>query len=73
MNINLLGTILPTKAVISRMKERGEGKIVITSSQAGLIGIYGFSVYSATKFGLRGFAEAILMEVCKRIPIHRTY
>jgi 3-dehydrosphinganine reductase len=48
------------------MKERGEGKIVITSSQAGLIGIYGFSVYSATKFGLRGFAEAILMEVSRR-------
>jgi 3-dehydrosphinganine reductase len=48
------------------MKERGEGKIVITSSQAGLIGIYGFSVYSATKFGLRGFAEAILMEVRRK-------
>jgi len=62
----LLGTILPTKAVIGRMKERGEGKIVITSSQAGLIGIYGFSVYSATKFGLRGFAEAILMEVSRK-------
>jgi len=62
-NLNILGTILPTKAVISRMKERGEGKVVITASQAALIGIYGFSVYSATKFALRGFAEALQMEV----------
>jgi 3-dehydrosphinganine reductase len=45
------------------MKARKEGCIVITASQAALIGIFGYTVYSATKFGLRGFAEALQMEV----------
>lgn len=45
------------------MKLNGYGGIVITSSLAGLCGLYGFSVYSAVKFALRGFAEALNMEV----------
>jgi len=47
------------------MKCNGYGSIVITSSLASLCGIYGLSVYSATKFALRGFAEALYMEVSK--------
>lgn len=45
------------------MKHKGYGTIVITSSLASFCGIYGLSVYSATKFALRGFAEALCMEV----------
>ncbi|XP_065351927.1 3-ketodihydrosphingosine reductase [Cloeon dipterum] len=61
-NLNVLGTILPTKAVITGMKERGEGKVIVVASQAALIGVYGFCGYSATKFAVRGFAEALRME-----------
>ncbi|XP_067005185.2 3-ketodihydrosphingosine reductase isoform X1 [Anabrus simplex] len=64
LNLNILGTLYPIKAVISRMKCRGEGRIVLVASQAALIGIYGYSVYSSTKFALRGLAEALHME-CK--------
>ncbi|KAJ4431888.1 hypothetical protein ANN_20494 [Periplaneta americana] len=62
MDLNFLGTLYPTKAVISRMKGRGEGKIVLVSSQAGLLGIYGYTVYSSSKYALRGLAEALHME-----------
>lgn len=61
--LNYLGSILMTKAVIEGMKSRGEGHIVFTSSAAGLIGIYGLSAYSGSKFALRGLAESLQMEV----------
>lgn len=63
INTNLLSTIQATKAVVNEMKHIGSGSIVITSSLATFCGIYGLSVYSATKFALRGFAEALHMEV----------
>jgi 3-dehydrosphinganine reductase len=70
MKLNILGTIFPIKALVARMKSRKEGKVVITASQAALIGIFGFTVYSSTKFALRGLAEALQMEVCS---IHAMY
>ncbi|KAF2880852.1 hypothetical protein ILUMI_25321 [Ignelater luminosus] len=63
LNTNFLGTVYPTKMVITKMKERKEGIVVITASQAALVGIYGLSIYSASKFALRGFAEALDMEM----------
>jgi NAD(P)-dependent dehydrogenase (short-subunit alcohol dehydrogenase family) len=63
LNLNFMGTLYPIKAVISRMKGRGEGRIVIVASQAALLGIYGYTVYSSTKFALRGLAESLHMEV----------
>lgn len=62
ISMNFLSSVYPTKALVGRMKSRGEGIIVITGSVASLFGIYGFSIYSSTKFALRGFAEALHME-----------
>ncbi|XP_034249989.1 3-ketodihydrosphingosine reductase [Thrips palmi] len=62
LSMNFVGTVFPTKALIARMKSRGEGVVVVTGSVASLFGIYGFSIYSSTKFALRGFAEALHME-----------
>lgn len=63
MNINYFGTFYPTKFVVGRMRAAGEGIIVITSSQAGLLGIYGLGAYSASKFALRGLAESLVVEL----------
>jgi 3-dehydrosphinganine reductase len=63
LNLNFLGTLYPTKAVIPRMKGRGEGRIVFVASYAAMLGLYGYTVYSSTKFALRGLAESLLMEV----------
>lgn len=63
MNLNYMGTLHMTKALIGNMKTRRKGYIVITGSQAALFGIFGYSVYSSTKYALRGLAEALQMEV----------
>ena len=63
ININFLGSYYCTKAVVQRMKASQEGIIVLTSSQAALLGIFGYSAYCSTKFALRGLAESIAMEL----------
>ncbi|KAF2882295.1 hypothetical protein ILUMI_23860 [Ignelater luminosus] len=63
VHVNFLGTVYPTKAVVPKMKQRKEGIIVITASQAAMVGIFGLSAYSGSKFALRGFAEALDMEL----------
>ena len=45
------------------MQDAGEGVIVFVSSQAALIGIYGLAAYCGSKYAVRGFAEALAMEV----------
>lgn len=62
MDINYFATYYPTRYVLPKMKARGDGIIVITASQAALLGIYGYGAYAASKFALRGLAETIAME-----------
>lgn len=62
MDVNYFGTYYPTRYVLSKMREAQDGIIVITASQAALMGIFGYSAYSASKFALRGLAETIAME-----------
>lgn len=63
MNINLMGSVMCTKAVVSSMKKRNEGVIIFVSSIAGLLGLYGYSAYSASKFAVVGLAEVLAMEL----------
>uniref|UniRef100_A0A8C4THX4 3-ketodihydrosphingosine reductase n=1 Tax=Erpetoichthys calabaricus TaxID=27687 RepID=A0A8C4THX4_ERPCA len=63
MEINYLGSVYPTRAVITTMKERRVGRIMFVSSQAGQIGLFGYTAYSPSKFALRGLAESLQMEV----------
>jgi len=63
MRTNFLGTYYCIKAVVPRMKASKEGVIVLMSSQAGLLGIFGYSAYCSTKFALRGLAESLTMEL----------
>ncbi|KAF2361590.1 Short-chain dehydrogenase/reductase SDR [Trinorchestia longiramus] len=70
MDVNFFGTFSVTQAVVRRMKQREcssnserRGIIVLTSSQGGLLGIYGFTAYAAAKAALIKFAEALFMEV----------
>ena len=63
MRTNLLGSVYPTRAIIEGMKTKGNGRIVFVSSQVGQAAIHGFTAYAASKWALRGLAEAIQMEV----------
>lgn len=60
---NLVGTINVCRAVLPHQRAAGRGTIVTTSSMAGLAGVFGYTVYSATKFGVIGFSEALRREV----------
>ncbi|XP_059057244.1 3-ketodihydrosphingosine reductase [Achroia grisella] len=63
IDLNYFGTAYSTKYVLPGMKKRNEGVIVFVSSEAAFIGIYGYSAYSASKWALRGLAEAVQMEL----------
>ncbi len=67
MKINYLGSAYTTRAFLPYMKsdENSPRAIVFTSSQAGQLGVFGFSAYSASKFALRGLVEALHMEVAR--------
>lgn len=63
MDLNFLGGVNVSKAAIKGMKDNNGGRIVFISSQAGQVGVFGYTAYSASKFALRGFAESLQMEV----------
>jgi len=63
MDVNFMGAVQLAHCVVSGMKGRRDGRILFVSSQAGLSGIFGFTAYSASKFALRGMAEALAMEL----------
>jgi len=63
MRVNYLGTVHALHAVVPGMKRRHRGTLVMLASQAGQIGVYGYSAYSPSKFALRGLAECLRMEL----------
>src|SRR5260221_451404 len=65
VNINLLGLMYATHAVLPLMKAQGSGHIVNVSSRAGRIAQEGTGVYSATKCGVGAFSESLRQEVAK--------
>jgi butyryl-CoA dehydrogenase len=63
MSINFWGVVHGTKAFLPHLKAAGEGHIVNLSSVFGLISIPSQSAYNAAKFGVRGFTDALRMEL----------
>mmetsp|Transcript_11380 Transcript_11380/g.32779 ORF Transcript_11380/g.32779 Transcript_11380/m.32779 type:complete len:380 (-) Transcript_11380:346-1485(-) len=70
VEINYLGSAYATRAFLPYILKDSEGihprAVAFTSSQAGQLGIYGYTAYSASKFALRGMAEALHMELSPR-------
>lgn len=60
---NLTGVFLTTQAFLPAMIERRQGDFFMIGSMSGKKGDPGSSAYAASKFGLRGFAQALLYEV----------
>ncbi|CAF3519867.1 unnamed protein product [Rotaria socialis] len=65
VRINYLGVVFCTKACLASMRQHGSGRIVLVSSQAGQIGVYGYTSYCSTKFALKGLAESLQMELVR--------
>jgi short-subunit dehydrogenase len=59
LDVNLRAPIQLARALVPAMKNRGFGHVVFISSLSGKVASPGTSLYSATKFGMRGFALAL--------------
>src|SRR6185436_4591014 len=59
LDVNLRAPMIMTRLMCEGMVARGGGHIVYVSSLSGKAGTARSSVYAATKFGLRGFAQSL--------------
>ncbi|HEY8358531.1 MAG TPA: SDR family oxidoreductase [Ramlibacter sp.] len=62
MRVNLWGAVWCTHAALPHL-QASRGRIVAVSSLAGLVGVPGRTAYSATKFAMTGFFEALRLEL----------
>jgi len=64
MDVNYYGTVYVTKAILPGMIARKSGYIVnIASAFAAVVGLYSYTAYGASKFAVRGFSDALRMEM----------
>jgi NAD(P)-dependent dehydrogenase (short-subunit alcohol dehydrogenase family) len=62
LNVHLMGTVKPAKAVWEIMREQNYGRIVCTTSSSGLYGNFGQSNYGAAKLGIIGLMNTLKLE-----------
>jgi NAD(P)-dependent dehydrogenase (short-subunit alcohol dehydrogenase family) len=65
VNVHLMGTVKPAKAVWDIMKAQSYGRIVVTTSSTGLYGNFGQTNYGAAKMSLVGFMNSLKLEGAK--------
>ena len=65
IDTNQLGAMYVARAFLPHMHH---GCIVFCSSAAGQVGVYGYTVYGATKCALRGFAQTLHIELIRSKP-----
>ncbi|MCJ7448399.1 MAG: SDR family oxidoreductase [Bacteroidales bacterium] len=63
MDTNFMGMVHLTREVLPQMRKQGGGLIINFGSIGGLMGLPFQSFYSASKFAIKGFSEALRMEV----------
>lgn len=63
MNTNFFGVVNMCKAVLPYMRKARRGKIINISSIGGVMGIPYQGFYSASKFAVEGYSEALALEV----------
>jgi len=61
-DINFYGSVYVTHAAYARMRAAGYGRIVVSTSVAGLYGLHGLTAYAASKAALIGFMRTLAME-----------
>jgi NAD(P)-dependent dehydrogenase (short-subunit alcohol dehydrogenase family) len=71
IDVNLMGTIIPSQEAFKRMKQRARGHIVNVVSSSGTKGRAKETAYAASKFGVQGFTMA-LQEEAKPFKIRVT-
>ncbi len=62
LNVHLMGTVKPTKAVWPIMRDQNYGRVVVTTSSSGLYGNFGQSNYGAAKLAIVGLMNTLKLE-----------
>ena len=62
VDVHLMGSVKPAKAVWEIMREQNYGRIVVTTSSTGLYGNFGQTNYGAAKLALVGFMNSLKLE-----------
>lgn len=62
-SVNFRGPLVVTQAFLPMLRRQGKGHILQVSSHSGVRGFAGFGIYSASKFALEGFSEALALEL----------
>jgi len=65
MDLNFYGTVHVIQALLPDLMARRSGYIVNISSMAGVLGVFGYTAYGASKFAVRGFTEVLRQEMKK--------
>ena len=65
MDTNFMGLVNFVTAVLPYMRQQGQGKIIALSSIGGLMGLPFQGFYSASKFAIEGYCEALRLETKK--------
>ncbi|MGH0034685.1 MAG: SDR family NAD(P)-dependent oxidoreductase [Myxococcota bacterium] len=65
IEINLMGPLHVTRAVLARMKAQGRGRVVSIASDAGRVGSSGEAVYAACKAGIVAFSKSVARELAR--------
>ena len=74
MRINFFGVVNGTRAFLPQLMENREGAVVNISSIFGLVGTPNHSDYCASKFAVRGFTEALMVELQGQpVSVHQVH
>ncbi|MFN8025124.1 MAG: SDR family oxidoreductase [Acidimicrobiia bacterium] len=63
IDVDYFGTLHAVRAVVPTMVARRRGHLVLVSSTAGLVGVFGYSAYAPAKYAVRGLAETLRPEL----------
>ncbi len=66
VDVHFLGSVYVTRAAFPAMQEQGYGRIVLTTSAAGLYGNFGQTNYGAAKMALIGLMNCLKLEGAKQ-------
>ena len=65
MDVNFMGMVRYIREVVPIMRAQGHGHIICLSSIGGLVGLPFQGMYSASKFAIEGYCEALRLEIRK--------
>jgi 3-oxoacyl-[acyl-carrier protein] reductase len=66
LDVHLSGTFRVTRAAIEHLPDDGTGRIINSTSAAGLVGTVGQANYAAAKAGIIGFTKSCAKELARR-------